>query len=181
MQRPKIATVFGILNIAFAAMSFFGAIATIIMLRLGQAHGSQSVEMLRQSPILVKWTMFTMPLSFLSAIVLLTAGIGLLAVKNWARILSIVYAIYTIILGAIGMVLTVMFLLMPMLERAQQQDSGPQMGAAIGGIIGGVIGGLIGMAYPVILLIFMTRRTFVDQLRAADLLRQQPQVYPPAS
>ncbi|MDB6056804.1 MAG: hypothetical protein JWO95_648 [Verrucomicrobiales bacterium] len=178
MQRPKSATVFGILNIAFATMSFFGLIFSIIVLRI--AASSHSTQLIKQSPVLSAWTKFTMPLGFVSAIVLLIAGIGLLMMKNWARIVSIIYAIYSLVFGVVGLALMFLFMVMPMIEQSQQQ-SGPESIGMIAGAIGGMIGGVVGLAYPVLLLIFMTRPKLVEAFRVAELLSAPGQSHPPAA
>jgi hypothetical protein len=178
MQRPKSATVFGILNIAFAAMSFVGLIFSVIMMRVGQS--SHSMQMLKQSPVLAAWTKFTLPVGFVSAIVLLIAGIGLLTMKNWGRILSIIYGCYSLVLGVVGLVLTFIFMLLPMIEQAQQRSS-PEAIGMTAGAIGGMVGGVIGLAYPVLLLIFMTRPKLVEAFRVAEVLSTPGQGYPPAA
>jgi hypothetical protein len=91
---------------------------------------------------------------------LLIAGIGLLLMKSWARTLSIIYAIYALVAGVLGLVVNFMFLVRPMLERAGQQH-GPEAAGALGGAIGGTFGGCLGLVYPILLLIFMTRPKLV--------------------
>lgn len=178
MQRPKSATVFGILNIAFAAMGFVGMIFTVVMLRV--AASTQTAQLIKQSPVLAAWTKFTLPLGFISMIVLLIAGIGLLMMKNWGRILSIIYAVYALVFGLIGMVITFLFMLMPMIEKAQQ-TSGPESIGMVAGAIGGMVGSVIALAYPVLLLIFMTRPKLIEAFRVAELLSAPGQGYPPAA
>ncbi|MGZ4987361.1 MAG: hypothetical protein ACXWBP_04905 [Limisphaerales bacterium] len=177
MQRPKSATVFGILNIAFAVMGVVGLIFTIVVLRI--AHSNPSTHAIQQSPVLLAWTKFTLPLGFVSSIVLVVAGIGLLQMKNWARILSIIYAIYSLVFGIVGLFLVFFFMVLPAIEQAQQK-SGPEQIGMIAGSIGGLVGGVIGLAYPVLLLIFMMRPKLVEAFRAAEVLSAQNQGYPPA-
>ena len=86
----------------------------------------------------------------------LTAGIGLLRMKPWARLLSIGFAIYAIVFTILSMAVNFIFLLRPMLEEASHKH-GPEAAAAIGGAIGGTVGGCFGVIYPILLLIFMTR------------------------
>ena len=178
MQRPKSATVFGILNIAFAVMGVLGLIFTIIALRF--AHSNPSMRLIQQSPVLAAWTKFTLPLGFVNSIVLAIAGIGLLLMKNWARILSIIYAIYSLVFGIVGLFLMFFFMILPLIEQAQQK-SGPESVAAVFGAFGGMIGAVIGLAYPVLLLIFMLRPKLVEAFRAAEALLAQSQGYPPAA
>ena len=178
MQRPKVATVFGILNIAFGAITVVGLIVSIIVLRI--AHSSPSAQLLQQSPVLAAWTKFTIPLTFVSSIVLAIAGIGLLLFKNWGRILSIIHAVYSLVFGIVGLFITFFFMCIPMIEQAQQK-SGPESIGMIIGSISGMIGGVIGLAYPVLLLIFMLRPKVVEAFRAAEGLSAQNQGYPPTA
>jgi len=95
---------------------------------------------------------------------LLAAGIGLMMLKPWARLVSIGYAIYAIVFGIVGMVINFFFLVRPMIEHAQQQ-SGPEAAVAIGGAVGGTIGGCFGLIYPIVLLIFMFRANVVGAFK----------------
>jgi hypothetical protein len=97
-------------------------------------------------------------------VVLLAAGIGLLRLRPWARMASIIYAIYAILMGLVGMVVNYYFLVQPMLAQAQQKQ-GAEAAGAIGGAIGGCIGGCFGLIYPILLLIFMTRANVVAAFR----------------
>jgi hypothetical protein len=102
----------------------------------------------------------------------LAAGIGLLMLKPWARTLSIVYAIYSILQAIVGTIINYFLLVRPLIEQAQN-SSGPEAAAAMGGAIGGTIGGCVGLIYPALLLFFMMRPNVVAAFR--------PPVYPPVT
>ena len=89
-------------------------------------------------------------------VALLAAGIGLLKLKPWARLVSIAYAIYGVVMVVVGGVVNYFFLVQPLLAQAHTQP-GPAAAAAIGGAIGGTLGSCFGLIYPVLLLIFMLR------------------------
>ena len=95
-------------------------------------------------------------LGLLVSLALLAAGIGLLMLKPWARIVSILYAIYSIVMLIVGSVVNYFFLIQPLLQQAQQKQ-GPEAAGAVGGAIGGMFGSCFGLIYPVLLLIFMLR------------------------
>jgi hypothetical protein len=156
MQRPTSVTVFGILNIVFAAFGLFGLIASIALFFLPADSNNPVIKLIHESPGYAMWLKICIPLGVLSCSALLAAGIGLLYLKSWARILSIIYAIYAIVFGITGMVVNFIFMVQPMLEQARQEQ-GPEAAAATGGAIGGTIGGCFGLIYPILLLIFMTR------------------------
>jgi hypothetical protein len=77
-------------------------------------------------------------------------------VREWARKLSIGYAIYALVMWVVGNVFTFIFFVRPLLDQAAQQR-GPEAAGAMGGLFGAAIGALLGPIYPVLLLIFMTR------------------------
>jgi hypothetical protein len=162
MQRPSSVTVFGVLNIVFGALGILGIIFSAISLMIISPNATHNpvLEIMRNSPGYAVWMKIAIPLGFLAAGVSIAAGIGLLKLKNWARILSIGYAIYTIVTGIIGMVLNYIFLLQPLMEQASQKR-GPEAAVLIGAAIGGTFGSCFGMIYPVLLLIFMLRPNVV--------------------
>ena len=159
MQRPTSVTVFGILNIVFAALAILGLIGSIALFFVPAAN-NPVIKIIHENPFYAAWLKISILLGLLSCSALLAAGIGLLRLKSWARTLSIVYAIYAIVFGILGTVVNFIFLVEPMLKEAQHQQ-GPEAASALGGAIGGSFGGCLGMIYPVLLLFFMTRPAVV--------------------
>ena len=146
MQRPTSVTVFGVLNIVFAAFGVFGLIASIALLLMPVDSNNPVVKVMHESPGYAAWLKIGILLGILSCAALLAAGIGLLRLKSWARTLSIGYAIYAIAFGILGMMVNFIFLIRPMLDQARQQQ-GTQAAGAIGGAIGASIGGCFGLIY----------------------------------
>ncbi len=164
MQRPVSATVFGILNLVFAAFGLFGLLATVTLLSTAADTHNPVARAMLDNPTFALWIKIGLPLGLIALLVLLVAGIGLLRLKEWARKLSIGYAIYAIVMGVVGMLMNLLFVVRPMLAQAQQQ--GPENAAAMAGAFGGVMGGCIGMIYPILLLIFLTRPKLVAAFQA---------------
>src|SRR5208282_3820870 len=166
MQRPTSVTVFGVLNIVFGALGILGIIFSAISLMVISPNATNNpvLEIMRNSPGYAVCMKIMMPLGVLACGVSIAAGIGLLKLKTWARILSIGYAIYSIVAGIIGWVFNYIFLMHPLLEQASQKQ-GPEAAVLIGAAIGGTFGGCIGMIYPVLLLIFMFRPNIVAAFR----------------
>jgi len=164
MQRPTSVTVFGILNIVFAAFGIFGLIGSIILFLMPVGSNNPVIKIMHENPAYAAWLKICIPLGLLRCAALLAAGIGLLRLKSWARILSIVYAIFAVVFDILAMVINFFFIIQPMLEQARQQH-GPETAGAIGGAIGGTIGGCFGLIYPVLLLIFMLRPNVVAAFR----------------
>jgi hypothetical protein len=157
MQRPVSVNVFGILNIVFALFGFFSAIGAVGLLSATDAaQNNPVVRIMLENPTYAAWMKLSIPLGLVASVVLLATGIGLLRLKSWARKLSIAYAIYAILFGIAGTVISYLFLVRALLAEAQQSQ-GPEAAAAMGGAIGGIIAGALGLVYPILLIIFMTR------------------------
>ena len=174
MQRPTSVTVFGILNIVFAVL---GIISLLAMAALFAAVGTNSnnpvIQLIQNNPAYAAWMKFSLVLGVPVAVVLLAAGIGLLKLKPWARIVSIAYGIYAIVMVLASLVVNYIFLLQPMLQQAHQLQ-GPQAAAAIGGAVGGTFGSCFGLIYPILLLIFMMRPNVVAAFRPPAPADSQP-------
>jgi hypothetical protein len=157
MQRPTAVTVFGILNIVFAALGFFGALASVMLfMAVAGTIKNPVIQLIHDNPTYAAWMKISIVLGLLVSLALLAAGIGLLMLKPWARIVSILYAIYSIVMLIVGSVVNYFFLIQPLLQQAQQKQ-GPEAAGAVGGAIGGMFVSCFGLIYPVLLLIFMLR------------------------
>ena len=175
MQRPTTVTVFGILNIVFAVFGLFGILASLAMFKLAEGTGNPVFKIMHDNPAFAAWMKLSIPLGVLSSAALLAGGIGLLMMKPWARKLSIGYSLYAMVMGLVGMVFSYLWMVRPMMEQAAQKQ-GPEAAGAIGGAVGGLVGGCFSLAYPVLLLIFMTRPKVVAAFSPSD----DPAAFPPA-
>jgi len=166
MQRPTAVTIFGILNIVFAVWGVVGVLVMVMLFAaVGTSSNNPTVQLIHDSPAYAAWLKISIILGLLAAAALLAAGIGLLKLQPWARTLSIVYAIYTIVMGLVGGAVSYVFLIQPLLQQAQHSQGAQATGAAIGGAIGGMLGGCLGLIYPVLLLIFMLRANVAAAFR----------------
>ena len=160
MERPTSIVVFGVLNLIFAVLGFFGTIGSVMML-LGM-NADNPVYWIMQDSAPYRYFMYvSVPLGIVFIGVLALAGAGLLMSKAWGRTATIVYAIYALAMGVIGGVVNAVFLVGPLLEMASA-SSGPESIGAAGGAIGGMFGSCVGLIYPVVQLIFMYRKNVVD-------------------
>jgi hypothetical protein len=157
MNRPTAVTVFGILNIVFAVFGIVGVFASVMLFAaVGTDTKNPVVQIIHDNAAYAAWMKLCIGLGLVVSAALLTAGIGLLKLKPWARIVSIAYAVYGIVMVVVGGVVNYFFLVQPMLAQAHTQQ-GPAAAAAIGGAVGGTVGSCFGLIYPVLLLIFMLR------------------------
>jgi hypothetical protein len=157
MQRPASVTVFGVLNIVFACLGILGVMGSVILFLPQSANSNNPViQIIHDNQAYALWLKASIVLGLAACSVLLAAGIGLLKLLPWARIVSIAYAIYAIVMSLVGTVVNYFMLVQPMMASAHGK-SGAEAGAAIGGAIGGMLGGCLGLIYPVLMLIFMTK------------------------
>lgn len=160
-ERPVSVMVFGILNIGFALLGMVGSLFSVLVLSRVHSHSNPFLDQMHNNPLYRTWMSISVPLGGVVSVALLAAGIGLLMLQNWARIVSIVYGIYSIVVGLIGLGVT-----FSVFMSIFSQSNNPSMkGTMIAVMLGGVFGGAIGLAYPVLLLIFMTRPKVIAAFR----------------
>ena len=169
MNRPASVLVFGIINLIFAAMGLCGAVFGAISLAMLSAPRNPrmpnpALDAMQASPAYMTFNYVTMALGLVATIVIALAGIGLLMSKSWGRHLSIGWAVYTLVMTVIGLVVNYVYLISPLMEKAGRMGGGPEQAGLIGGIIGGLLGTCLAPIYPVILLIFMFRPNLVAYL-----------------
>lgn len=174
MQRPISVTVFGILNIVFAAFGFFGALASVMLFAApGEASNNPIVQIINENPGYAAYLKVSTVLGVLVSLLLLAAGIGLLKLMPWGRLVSIGYAIYAIIMVLVNSGVSYVFLVKPLMDKAAAAH-GPEAAGATAGAIGGVFGGCFGLIYPILLLIFMFRPGVAAAFRPSPAGAVQP-------
>lgn len=155
MQRPMILTVFGILNIAFGVLGVLCTPLSLIGLFFRPDPNNPVVQIIQDNAFYRYWMIGSVGMGVIASVVLLVAGIGLLRMQNWGRLVSFGYSVYAILAGLAGMVVT-MAVLVPAL-KSQGSNNPAAMAGLIGGVAGGMIGGCIALVYPILLLIFLNR------------------------
>jgi hypothetical protein len=156
-NRPIPVTVFGILNIVFAALGILGVLSSLALFAAVGIHSNNPViQLMHNSPAYAAWMKVSVGLGLLVCPALLASGIGLLKLQSWARVFSIVYAIYAVVMVIVSTVANYFLMVQPLLVQAQGKP-GPEAAGLIGAAIGGTIGSCAGVIYPILLLIFMLR------------------------
>jgi hypothetical protein len=173
MQRPTVVTVFGILNIIFGALGLVSIPMSILVLFVLRDTNNPMMQIIQGNAVYRTWMMASLPMSLVATILLVVAGIGLMMMKPWARVISIGYGIYTIVMGIVGMIFNGICLMGPLMSQAGNAP-GPEAIGAMGGAVGGTFGGCFGLVYPVLLLIFMTRPGVVEAFRPLPVGRILP-------
>jgi hypothetical protein len=106
------------------------------------------------------WLLISLTVKFGLFIYLIILGVGLLMMKKWSRIGSILYGCFAIIWGIA--VIGVNLLAFWVMHQAEGQRA-----AMIGGMVGVICVGIIGLIYPVLLLIFMQTEKVKSYFAAA--------------
>jgi hypothetical protein len=149
-------TIFGILNIGFALYGFCMVLGGQMMRHIRSTPGGTFLTTMQSDPTFAAWSKIGTCFELGGGVVLLAAGIGLLLSQNWARRLSAGYSILDIIYILVRAVMTY-----PVMQAMMAQMS--RMFAGLQGVIAAVsllvvvFVTLLQLAYPVLLLIFMTR------------------------
>jgi hypothetical protein len=177
-KRPTVLTVMGVLNIVFGGLGLacylcVGLGLVLLFASVGGAGGAFPGGinpiadmwdfMKRDVPGFAAISIGQILLSFVMSIILVVAGIGLLIMKPWGRVLSICYSIVTI-LAQIGALVFQLAIVNPATQRWAQDFVRRHGGVAGGnGDIGNtamsnlqtVGGAVIGMTYSIVLLVMM--------------------------
>jgi hypothetical protein len=164
MQRPTAVSIFGYLNIVFAVFALFGAFGAFSLQLAGDDSKNPIVKLMHENQAYATWVKCTIPMDLLSFAFLLTAGIGLLRLSEWARKLSIAYGIYAILMDIAVAAANFVFL-RPMLAQTSFTDGAYTAPAATAAVIGAIMGGVFGLIYPVVLIVFMMRREIAAAFR----------------
>ena len=140
--RPTSVTVFGVLNIIFGALGLLCIVMLTAVFAVGWAAGRDAfprLAVLERHPVALAWTLASIPLGLVATGVLIAAGIGLLKMKPWARTASIVWAIYGVVAGPIGIIVNFVAMSSELAEAGHR--GGPEAVGAVGGMVGGTLGG----------------------------------------
>ncbi len=151
-QRPVAIIIFGILNLGFGLMYLTSPLFILAMRKI-KLPGQSALTALYSDPSYIAWLNVSSAAGVVAGLALLVFGVGLLLSKNWARIGSIVFAFFYGAFAVASSVATWRFM-GPM--TGQMPGMAPGFAAVIR-TLAPVFSLIYGLAYPVLLLIFMTR------------------------
>jgi hypothetical protein len=174
-KRPTVLTVMGILNIILGSLFLLCTLCTgifvLMMVNRSSIFDVRGVNVLgdmwdymkREVPAYPAVTIGSVVEGLLADTLLVIAGIGLLNMQSWGRVLSIIYSVTTILMQVFTLIFTLAYV-NPATER-WQQDFARRVGGGIpaGGMggdstlnnIGSLVGTFFAIAYAVVLLIMM--------------------------
>lgn len=166
-ERPISITIFGILNVGIGLLGLGGLLLSTMFESpdfLSISPSVPSVNSFLSSMLalwntistdatFVVWRRITVPLDAAASLTLVAGGIGLLLLRNWARLVSIGYAIYKVIFALLD-VAVLMAVLHRVLAKAPQADTGAPIALLVWAA---AIETVLTLVYPVLLIYFLTR------------------------
>jgi hypothetical protein len=160
--------VIAIFHFIFAALGLCGVVATAFTKQLndlmtsGQGPGVELQRRVQQAmenaPGYNAVLAGMVAVGSVNVALLLVSGIGLLNMRPWARVLSIVYAVLQILTALfwMGYFLSVLQpATAPLWDEMVRGNPGAAAGAKIGAVVGGLIGSCFPLIYPIAVLIVM--------------------------
>jgi hypothetical protein len=167
MERPTSVLVLGVLNLLFAGLGLLGMAGWVFVL-LGMSTSNPVYSLIQQSAPYRMFLCVSIPLGLVFTGALALGGAGLLLSKPWGRTSTLLYAVYALLTGLLGVAVSAVHLVGPLLEQASN-NPGPQIIAAAGGALGGLAGTCLGLLYPVVLLRFMFREDVAEYFARVKL------------
>jgi hypothetical protein len=153
------AIVFGIFNLLFGVSGLLcvpvGAELQLTPYdKSGKASVIQAIKDVKaSSPIYRAGVLILAGLGFVATAVLVVAGAGLLAARDWGRSLSVRYATCSVGLAIVSVVFQSIFFIAPVVSAVPLGDKGYAVGMASVPSIGAILGAL----YPAALWVAMTQ------------------------
>lgn len=153
--RPASVSVFGILHIVFGVIGLLGLGFSLAMYAVAGSRENAFDPPWADHPIWKAWTIGGIVIGVLATVALISAGVGLLRMRPWARTVSIIYATYSILMALVGSVMNFFTL-----RSSEQFNSlGPTESTVMMFIMVG--SGVLGMIYPIAIWYFLTRPAIV--------------------
>jgi hypothetical protein len=154
--RPTSVTVLAILGIIFGGFGTLCSPAALIPFFLDMPGPKNPVmEAMKSDGTLMAWTLGSTLVGWIMAIVLLSASIAALKLKEWARKTLAIYAVAAFVTGAINLVFT-LTVMNPKMAEIIGNDPAAKSAMAMQTVFT-LIGFAIGMIFPAFLLFYMTR------------------------
>lgn len=168
MNRPLAATIFGVINIVFGGIGVLGTLASIpTILGRPAPSGHPEMDAILSSDRMILFGQITAPLGLLSSAALLAAGIGLLRMRPWGRLLSVLWGWYTVVMVVVTIPVQWYVLWGPMWELGSAGGNPVVRMTAMVMVVAAPVGVIMGLIHPVLLLVFMSRATMIAAFEQA--------------
>ena len=153
--RPTSVTVLAIIGIVWAALLLLCNSIALIPMFVELGVPDPVVAGIKADPVAYGWSVASVVARVVLAIALLTGSIGALMLKPVGRAAMLFYAWAIIAISLADVVMSVL-VLFPIMRNAL--GGNPQLASVVmGQQIGAIVGILVAMAYPILVLVFMSK------------------------
>ena len=167
MSRPTSVLVFGIINILLGILQVCG-IAFWIISEMGllpmPTVENPALDLMQSNAGYLWFSRISGVAGAVATVVILSAGIGLLTLQPWARLASIGWAIYSIVMSVLGTTLTYLLIFRPLLEQA----SGIELTVMKASLIGAAVMTFLMVGYCLLMIFMLTRPKVAAAFEDAD-------------
>ena len=171
-ERPTMVLVLGIINIVFGVLGICGGLLSLT----GSLSPGESDPIVFPEEVKT-WMSLLQGVSLALSVALIVGGIGLIQVKNWGRLLTIIYALVDIPVSLASTIITTRAI-KPLMEQQGAGDIPPEaLNIIFGTTIG--VGVCCGLIYPIVLLVVLNLRS-VKAAFTGGGASQQPPIAPQA-
>ena len=124
-QRPTSVLVFAIIDIVLGALFSCVCLPLGVLSMLGLIPGGENdptMKLMESNAAYAWFTYINTALSTITSIMLLCAGIGMLQLKPWARVMAIIWSLYTIVSMIMTIALNTVLMYIPWMNSSNEQE-----------------------------------------------------------
>ena len=170
MKCPTSVIVLGIINLIWGALGVCG-LAWNLILRFGlvelPGEDNQLLELMQGNIAFQLYTDISTAIGAVATILIISASIGMFILQSWARLATIGWGIYTIVMTVFGTILSYVLIFKPALDAATDPQ---RFGLKIGMFFGFGIG-ILTLAYCLVMIAILCRSSVKAAFRGdKDLL-----------
>jgi hypothetical protein len=160
-QRPASVTVFAIINLVLAGFVVFMIIIWLLS-RMGlipkQAEGNLILEAMESHAGYQLFSYVTTGLGVIATILILSASIGMFSLRPWARLATIGWGVYSILMTLIVQTVNYLVIFVPLLDDLSGAE---RVGLVFGMVLVAVIG-FVYIGYYLLMIFMLTRPNVVQ-------------------
>ena len=167
MKRPAWVTFFGIVNIIWGVLGVCG-IAGHLVMRSGlvqmPAGSNPTIELMENNTAYRLFSDISAAVGAIATIIIISAGIGLLMLRPWARLASLGWAVYSVVMTIFGSIMNWVLMFRPMLAQASRDE---RIGLIVG-LTFSVVITLVILSYCSLMFIILMRPRIAATFRDID-------------
>lgn len=171
-DRPTSVTVFAIINLVLGGLGVIGIISWVLGLmgiKIQSPGGSPVLELMENSTVYQLFTHMVSGVGVPVVILVISASIGMLSLKPWARAATLGWGLYSILITLAAAAVNHLVIFGPLIAAS----SGPErLGMIVGAFAQVVISGFF-IGYYLLMIFMLTRPKVVDAFTPDDLDGEQ--------